>query len=65
MLGPKLSSVFASRWKALWWSATVILSAYFLVPHEDQVSDPSVAALADVSKAIQQVNRNTDEPPAD
>ncbi|MBS0254569.1 MAG: hypothetical protein JSS36_05000 [Proteobacteria bacterium] len=35
-LGPKLTSVFASRWKALLWSAGVLLTAYSLVPTEDE-----------------------------
>jgi hypothetical protein len=32
MFGPKLRTVFASRWKALWFSASVLLTAYCSVP---------------------------------
>ncbi|MDE2302567.1 MAG: hypothetical protein KGK11_08410 [Sphingomonadales bacterium] len=34
-LGPKLSTVFASRWKALAWSAGVLLTAYCSIPSQD------------------------------
>ncbi|MCJ2183686.1 hypothetical protein MTR62_13440 [Novosphingobium sp. 1949] len=36
--GPRLNSVFRSRWRALWWSAGVLLTAYCSVPamtHKD------------------------------
>ncbi len=35
MFGPKLNTVFASRWKALLWSAGVLLTAYCTVPAAD------------------------------
>ena len=38
MFGPKLNSVFASRWKALWWSAIVLATAYCTVPDADDGS---------------------------
>lgn len=31
-LGPRMNSVFRSRWRALWWSAGVLLTAYCSVP---------------------------------
>lgn len=37
--GPKLNTVFASRWKALLWSAGVLATAYCTVPDADQASD--------------------------
>ena len=36
--GPKLNTVFASRWKALLWSTGVLLTAYCTVPAADQAS---------------------------
>jgi len=33
--GPKLNTVFASRWKALFWAAGVLLTAYCTVPSAD------------------------------
>ncbi len=51
-IGPKLSTVFASRWKALAWSAGVLLTAYCTVPSPDQDDanssgvDPAVAMVS-------------------
>jgi hypothetical protein len=36
MFGPRLNTVFASRWKALLWSAGVLLTAYCSVPDAGQ-----------------------------
>ena len=36
MFGPGIMSVFTSRWKALWWSAGVLLTAYCSVPSADE-----------------------------
>lgn len=36
MFGPRLSSVFASRWKALWWAGSILLLAWSLVPAADE-----------------------------
>jgi hypothetical protein len=33
--GPRLNTVFASRWKALFWAAGVLLTAYCTVPSAD------------------------------
>ena len=32
MFGPRLTTVFASRWKALAWAASILLTAYCSVP---------------------------------
>jgi len=32
MFGPRLGTVFASRWRALWWAAAVLLTAYCTIP---------------------------------
>ena len=36
--GPKLNTVFASRWKALLWAAGVLLTAYCTVPSAEQTA---------------------------
>ena len=36
MFGPKLTTVFASRWKAVWWGASMLLLAYCSVPSAEQ-----------------------------
>lgn len=52
MFGPRLNTVFASRWRALWFSAAVLLTAYCSVPGAPV--DPMTAAsgqLADAAAA--------------
>lgn len=34
--GPRMNTIFRSRWKALWWSAGVLLTAYCSIPSPDQ-----------------------------
>ena len=38
MFGPKIRNVFKSRWNAVFWSASVLLTAYCSVPAPDQDS---------------------------
>lgn len=45
MFGPRLTKVFASRWHALWWAATILLLAWQLVPAPDDDDAPSPAAV--------------------
>lgn len=35
MFGPRITTVFASRWRALWWAASMLLLAWSVVPSED------------------------------
>ncbi|MFC3172973.1 hypothetical protein ACFOD9_01775 [Novosphingobium bradum] len=42
MFGPRLTRIFASRWNALWWGASILLLAWQLVPAQDD--DPSAPA---------------------
>jgi len=46
MFGPRLNTVFASRWKALAWSASILVTAYCTVPSPsdgDNASDTQQA----------------------
>ncbi|MET0587262.1 MAG: hypothetical protein ABWZ75_01970 [Novosphingobium sp.] len=38
MFGPKLNTVFANRWKALWWAAMMLVTAYCSVPSADETA---------------------------
>lgn len=38
MFGPRLTRIFASRWSALWWAATIVLLAWQVVPDPDDAS---------------------------
>jgi hypothetical protein len=54
MFGPKLGTVFASRWKALWWAAGVLLTAYCSVPSKDETQQDK-AEQAATDKAMKQI----------
>lgn len=43
MFGPRLNTVFASRWKAVWWSAVVLTTAYCSVPSPDETAAKQAA----------------------
>lgn len=48
MFSPRLRTVFASRWRALWFSASVLLTAYCSVP---DTQDAPIATAASDEKA--------------
>ena len=39
MLGLRITTVFRSRWRALWWAATVLIGVYFSVPRAGDDGD--------------------------
>ncbi len=41
--GPKLGTVFQSRWKAVTWSLCILLTAYCTVPFADTARDHGAA----------------------
>jgi hypothetical protein len=43
-LGPSMKTVFRSRWRALWWCAGVLLTAYCSVPDKDDDAAPVAKA---------------------
>ena len=48
MFGPRLTTVFRSRWRALWWAASVLIGAYYAIPRgqADDQSGKDAAAVA-------------------
>lgn len=36
MFGPRITTVFASRWRALWWAASMLVLAWSIVPDADE-----------------------------
>lgn len=46
MFGPRLTKIFASRWHALWWAATILLLAWQVVPAPDDPAADDHAARA-------------------
>lgn len=63
MFGPRITTVFASRWKALWWSAAVLLTAYCSVPsaEESKPADPADAKAA--QQAVDALGMLNEPPP--
>lgn len=51
MFGPRLSRIFASRWAALWWAATILLLAWQLVPAPDDDDNGGAGANHDLASA--------------
>ncbi len=56
MFGPRITTVFSSRWKALWWSAGIMLTAYCTVPSADETAQTDAAQAKDVQAAMQAVD---------
>ncbi len=44
MFGPRIRNVFRSRWQALFWSASMLLTAYCSVPSAEQTEQEDAAA---------------------
>ena len=66
MFGPKLDTVFRSRWNALFWAAFVLLTAYCSVPAPDDGSAASSAAdSAEAEKIAKLVATATGQKPAE
>ena len=43
MFGPRITTVFASRWRALWFAASILLFAYMSVPEAEAPADGNSA----------------------
>lgn len=54
MFGPSIFTVFRSRWRALWWAASILLLAYCTVPAAEEAAEPQPSAsdMAAVSAAL-------------
>ena len=55
-----MSTVFTSRWKALWWSAGILMTAYCTVPSAEQTKQDAAeqAEMAKVAKQVENLNLN-------
>ena len=59
MFGPGIMSVFTSRWKALWWSAGVLLTAYCSVPSAEDTTasdNEQAQSVKDTKAAVDALN---------
>lgn len=64
MFGPSVFSVFRSRWKALWWAAGILLTAYCTVPSAEESApqdQPKAADLQAVQSALQDAENASSE----
>ena len=52
MFGPSLKTVFASRWKALWFAASVMLTAYCSIPDTADAPADDAASQQQVDETI-------------
>ena len=52
MFGPSLKTVFASRWKALWFAASVMLTAYCSIPDKADAPADDAASQQQVDETI-------------
>ena len=48
--GPKMNTVFVSRWKALLWAGGILLTAYCTVPSAEQTAEEDAQAQARVAQ---------------
>ncbi len=56
MFGPGITTVFASRWKALWWAGGILLTAYCSVPSADETAKGGAEQSQDVKAAHDAIN---------
>jgi hypothetical protein len=54
MLGPRITTVFRSKWRALWWALSVIVGAYFSVPRSGDADAGAKDAEQAVATLLQQ-----------
>ena len=60
LLTPRLGTVFASRWKAVWWSASILATAYCTVQGlpNDKEDAAKAARIVDGKKAHHHAPKN-------
>jgi hypothetical protein len=52
MFGPPLKTVFASRWRALWFAASVMLTTYCSIPDAAEPQTDDAASQAEVDNVM-------------
>ncbi len=54
MFGPRLNTVFASRWKALLWSACILMTAYCSIPAAEDTPEPPHGTFQQMADQLEQ-----------
>lgn len=52
MFGPRITTVFRSKWRALWFVASVLAGVWFTVPHGEVKPDPDERRAAQAVTAL-------------
>jgi hypothetical protein len=58
----KYQNIFRSRWKALWWAAGVLLTAYCTVPSQSQKDMVPTVKLSTVTKLLHPAKKAPPKP---
>ena len=58
MFGPSIKTVFASRWRALWFAASVMLTAYCSIPDAEEPPADDAAAQAQVDAVMKSLENS-------
>jgi hypothetical protein len=52
MFGPRITTVFRSKWRSLWWAVSILVGVWFTVPHRQDKSDPDTQKAAETVAAL-------------
>ena len=62
MFGPRITTVFASRWRALWFAGSILLFAYMTVPEADTApADGNAQTSAEADRDASGLSREEQE----
>lgn len=59
MFGPSFKTVFASRWKALWFAASVMLTAYCSIPDAEEPQADGATNQAQIDNVINSLENSS------
>jgi hypothetical protein len=60
MFGPSITTVFASRWRALWFVASVMLTAYCSIPDAADTPADDAASQQQVDIVMKNLEKSAD-----
>jgi hypothetical protein len=60
MFGPPIKTVFASRWKALWFAASVMFTAYCSIPEAADTPTDDAASQQQVDTVMKNLEKSAD-----
>jgi hypothetical protein len=52
MFGPRITTVFRSKWRAIWFVLSVLASVWLTVPHGGDKTDPEAQKQAEAVAAL-------------